>query len=142
MSKLGQLRGHCLCGAVTFRATPASEEMTACHCGMCRRWSGGPFMGTSCGTSLVIDEESPVGSYGSSHWGERMFCRACGSTLFWRGKESGIAFVSINAFDPVPDYPLAREIYVDDKPAAYAFAGSAQKLTGAELMALYAPKQD
>ncbi len=34
--------GQCLCGAVTFTAHNVEMHHHACHCGMCRRWAGGP----------------------------------------------------------------------------------------------------
>ena len=34
------ITGQCLCGAVTITATPQAESVSACHCSMCRRWSG------------------------------------------------------------------------------------------------------
>jgi len=38
------MSGGCLCGAVRFTATPENRNVGACHCGMCRRWSAGPFL--------------------------------------------------------------------------------------------------
>ena len=38
------MTGRCLCGKVTFTAEGVEPHSHACHCGMCRRWSGGaPF---------------------------------------------------------------------------------------------------
>ena len=37
--------GSCLCGAVTFTATELPDETGACHCQMCRKHSGGVFLG-------------------------------------------------------------------------------------------------
>ena len=36
--------GSCVCGAVRFTITTPIKETGACHCGMCRKWSGGVFM--------------------------------------------------------------------------------------------------
>ena len=38
------MRGHCLCGAVSFEAEVEKRESHACHCGMCRRWSGSAML--------------------------------------------------------------------------------------------------
>ena len=40
--------GQCLCGAVRFDAVIARAEMGACHCAMCRRWTGGVFLSVEC----------------------------------------------------------------------------------------------
>lgn len=45
--------GHCLCGGVRIELTDASPRVEICHCAMCRRWGGGPFMGIS-GASFSI----------------------------------------------------------------------------------------
>ena len=34
------LTGGCLCGAVRFTAEADDDGIVACHCTMCRRWSG------------------------------------------------------------------------------------------------------
>lgn len=36
--------GHCLCGAVRITVTDPPQELGACHCGMCRRWTGSAFL--------------------------------------------------------------------------------------------------
>ena len=37
----GAAEGRCLCGAVRVRVARLASTMSACHCDMCRRWSGG-----------------------------------------------------------------------------------------------------
>ena len=32
-----EITGGCLCGGVRYKATRASENMVACHCGQCRK---------------------------------------------------------------------------------------------------------
>ena len=44
MSDTVKASGHCLCGAVKISASQASKSIGACHCGMCRRWTGGPWL--------------------------------------------------------------------------------------------------
>jgi hypothetical protein len=36
--------GRCLCGAVSFSAEEVKSEISACHCRMCQRISGGIFI--------------------------------------------------------------------------------------------------
>ena len=52
MSDLVSTKGSCLCGSVTISASLLKNEMAACHCGMCRKWGGGPFMEVSCGVDV------------------------------------------------------------------------------------------
>ncbi len=133
------LAGRCLCGACTFTAEP-KPQAGVCHCSMCRKWSGGIFMATDCGDTLRFSEGAPVRTYRSSDWGQRLFCERCGSTLAWQTADGTHSSVSIQAFEDPGAFTIATEIFIDDKPASYALAGETTKMTGAEVMALYAPQ--
>ena len=142
MEESGKLTGGCLCGAVRFAATPVKAEMDVCHCGMCRRWSGGTFMAVACGTGFGVVDDSELGLYRSSKWAERRFCRRCGSSLFWRGVADGHVAVSMQAFDDASRFSFVEEIFIDEKPSTYSFANETRKMTGAEIMAAYAAKRE
>ena len=126
--------GGCLCGAVRFEAEGVSNELHTCHCTMCRRWSGGPGMGVNV-ESVTFSGEDHVGRYASSAWAERGFCTACGTNLFYRLKEPGSYTMWLGAFDDQTPFALSGEIYVDEKPKSYDFAGDHARLTGAEFIA-------
>lgn len=132
--------GRCLCGAIRFTAVPAHETMDACHCHMCRRWAAGPFMGVECKSLTFTCDEAPS-VYQSSDWGERGFCGKCGTPLFWRMRDGSMMTVAAHAFDEPTQYPLTVEIFIDEKPDGYAFAGDAKKMTGAEVAALFGAQQ-
>ena len=136
-----KLNGQCLCGAVRFTAVPRKAEMGVCHCGMCRRWTGGVFMAVDCGDTVDVEDDSAMGVYRSSDWGERAFCRQCGSSLFWRGVQDGNAAVSMQAFAEPDSFVFADQIFVDEKPANYDFANQTRRMTGAEVMASYASQE-
>ena len=72
----------CLCGSVRMSAVNASNKVGACHCRMCRKWGGGPFMEVDCGTEVSFSGEENIRVYDSSNWAERGFCNNCGSHLF------------------------------------------------------------
>ncbi len=126
--------GKCLCGAVRYTAEDVSTDVHACHCGMCRRWSGGPALAVQVGPVTFEDEEHLV-RYQSSDWAERGFCRQCGSGLFYRIRETGDYVFWMGSFDDQEAFSLVGEIYVDEKPQAYDFAGEHPRLTGAEFLA-------
>ena len=130
------LPGQCLCGRITFSAEPASHKMDACHCLQCRKWSGGVLFAVVC-SSLQINNEPELTAYQSSDWGERLFCRHCGSNLFWRMLDHSIVAVMPQAFDDPSQFELAAEVFIDEKPGNYSFAGNSKKLTGEEFMGLY-----
>lgn len=131
----------CLCGDVKFKATLQNHEVGACHCGMCRKWSGGVFLAVGANGPLEFESEDKLGLYKSSDWGERGFCKTCGSTLFWRTQD-GVSHVALSAqaIDNLADAKLTGEIFVDEKPGYYNFAEDTKKMTAAEVMAMYAPK--
>ncbi|QLC25728.1 GFA family protein [Parasphingopyxis algicola] len=129
-------QGRCLCGAVTITAKTAGHGVGSCHCAMCRRWGSGPFMDVDCGQDVRIEGEENITRYQSSDWAERAFCRKCGTNLFYRLKEADHHIVSVGLFEPEDEMALKLEVFIDEKPDFYSFAGDAQKLTGAELFAM------
>jgi hypothetical protein len=132
-------RGSCLCGAVTFTAD-VSGEASACHCGMCRRWSGGPFLAVGV-ASLVWEKSSGLKTIASSEWAERGFCGECGSSIYYRitapGPYQGVTSVALGTFDDQSDVTITKEWYIDRKPAAYTLAGERKRLTEAEIEAMF-----
>ena len=90
--------GGCLCGAIRYRADAAPKWASYCHCGMCRKASGAPFMGfvefpqgTFEWTQGTPDE------YESSKDVIRRFCGICGSSLTFEAGE--VLFVSLGSLD-------------------------------------------
>ena len=132
-----RIEGHCLCGSVTVRATPVRRHVEACHCHMCRKWSGVAYLGVQCGTSAESEGEEHIVRYRSSEWAERGFCGKCGSSLFFHYLPKGTYGLLAGLFPDDALEPLAEEIFIDEKPDYYAFAGDAEKLTGAEVMAKF-----
>ena len=126
--------GKCLCGAVSFTAEDVEHHFHACHCSMCRKWSGGPGFGVGVG-SIELKGEEHLGAYKSSDWAERCFCKQCGTNLFYRMPETGMTVVWAGAFDDESKLKLTGEIYIDETPGGYAFAGDHPRQTGAEFMA-------
>lgn len=130
--------GHCLCGAIRFAVRPKHDTMDVCHCGCCRRWSGGAWMTVECEpASLKIADEAELSVYGSSEHAERGFCRSCGTSLFWRMRDGSLLTISAQAFDRPESFAFTSEIFIDNKPGNYAFANETKKLTEAEVLAQF-----
>ena len=135
--------GRCLCGSVTITAKAMSNEVGACHCGMCRRWTGGPLLAVDCGSDVTFTGEEHITVYESSAWAERGFCSKCGSHLFYRLKESGQHIMPAGLFDVAPgDLVFDHQVFIDNKPDYYSFANETKNLTEAEVFAMYAPPTD
>ncbi len=126
--------GKCLCGAVRFSAETVETHVHSCHCSMCRSWTGGPMFGVAA-QGVRFEGEEHIGRYASSEWAERGFCKQCGSSLFYRMKEPEQYVIAMGTFDDAEQFKLTGEIYVDEKPGGYDFAGDHPRLTGAEFLA-------
>ena len=141
------MTGRCLCGAVSYRLATRSTGFGACHCGMCRRWTGGVELGVEVPPGGIhLQGEEHLRLYASSDWAERGFCATCGSSLFWRltapGPMQGMMSLSAGSLDTIEGLELTAELFVDDKPAGYAFAGERPRLTGAEVLAMVEPASE
>jgi hypothetical protein len=135
-------KGRCLCGAVKFTANKINNNVAACHCGMCRRWGGGPLMAVSCGTDVVFEGEENITIYNSSDWAERGFCGKCGSHLFYRLKEINEHQMPVGLFDDQGSFNFDLQVFTDRKPAFYSFANKTNEITEAEVIEMYAPEQN
>ena len=135
--------GSCVCGAVRFTITTPIEETGACHCGMCRKWSGGVFLSVAVPPEgMTLEGGDNLATYSSSSWAERLFCKTCGGNLFYRvtaeGPMKGDMHVGLGTLDDASGIAFNSEIYIDRKPEAYRFAGEGRKLmTEAEVIAMF-----
>lgn len=76
------LNGNCLCGAVRYTADKEILSATACHCTLCRRASGAPFVAwvTLPAAKFRFVAGTPA-RFASSDHATRTFCATCGSPL-------------------------------------------------------------
>jgi hypothetical protein len=118
---------------------PDTTAVDACHCGMCRRWGGGPALGVNGGTEVRIDGAESVRVYRSSEWAERAFCGNCGTHLYYRLLPTGEYFVPVGLFQSGEPFAFKEQIFIDRKPDFYAFANRTHDLTEAEVFARYVP---
>jgi len=131
--------GQCLCGAVTITVS-AAKDVEACHCGMCRRWGGGPLMTIRCGSDVRISGSDHLAIFDSSKWAERGFCKTCGTHLFYRLKPSNEYAVPAGLFQSKEGFEFTEQIFIDKKPPYYDFANATSFLTEAQVIQKYAPK--
>lgn len=137
MAETFDVSGHCLCGAVGYTAKASSHDVSVCHCGMCRRWTGGPLMYFDVEGAPLFTGGSEIGVYRSSDTGERGFCKRCGSVLFWKVAGEERYTFTAGSLDTTSGLFLAKEIFIEDKPAFYDFANPTEKLRGSDAMTAY-----
>lgn len=133
--------GKCLCGVVSFKATLKADEVGACHCGMCRRSASGPLLVVEAAGAIELIGRDHLTTYASSDWAERAFCKTCGSNIYWRLAGKDRYWLSAGALVDAPQMQLATELFIDDKPAYYEFAGHAERLTGEQAIAAFAASE-
>jgi hypothetical protein len=79
------IEGHCFCGFVRYAADGPPSHETACHCSVCRRVSGAPYVAwatvPAAGFRFVAGTPS---SFRSSDHATRTFCPRCGTPLTFR----------------------------------------------------------
>lgn len=127
---MSTLTGRCLCDAIEFEFATDEINVTACHCGQCRKWSGHYWASVSgpLEALTIVKGEDRLGWFKSSDIARRGFCRDCGSALFWHGEghadyKHRIA-VAAGALDAPTGISLAEHIFTVDKGDYYAIVDS------------------
>ena len=109
--------GHCMCGAVGFTATDMADEFSTCHCKICQRWAGSAFKGVSVkNENLILKGDEHIGTYQSSDFAERSFCKKCGSAIWFKltaGKYAGNTSLAIGLLDNTEGLTLSTEYFSD-----------------------------
>jgi len=99
-SESSDIRGSCLCGAVTFRLTPPLRDVFLCHCDQCRKWSGHFWAATSVPLMRFhLEQGEELTWFASSEHARRGFCRRCGASLFWEPLGEGRMSVAAGALE-------------------------------------------
>jgi hypothetical protein len=137
MNDKSERSGSCLCGAVRITVQAAGNSVGVCHCSICRKWGGGPLFAKECGSDAHFDGEENISVYNSSEWAERGFCSRCGTHLFYRLKDEQFFAIPVGLFDNSDDWVFDHQVFIDDKPAFYAFANETKNMTGAEVFAQF-----
>ena len=91
--------GRCQCGAVTWEADSPPTSVHHCHCGMCRRWTGGAFATLVWfGRDVLRWQGQPV-EYRSSPIAIRTHCGTCGTPLGLDYDGKGEVAVTLGSLD-------------------------------------------
>jgi len=108
------LTGGCQCGAVRYRLDAAPEWAGVCHCRMCQKAGGAPFM-----AFFLVREKNLVFTRGalstfrSSAVAERGFCSACGTPLSYRMDGRDEVSVTIGSLDEPARVPPKEQLGVE-----------------------------
>jgi hypothetical protein len=144
---MSEKTGGCMCGAVRFTAKDVPGTFGACHCEMCRRWTGSAMLGVTVpGGGITWEGEAHIKTLQSSDWAERAWCQRCGTPLYYRvtadGPMSETVQLPIGLFDDPDGFTMTQEIFIDCKPDGFAYAGERETLTRTEVLAKYGVSLD
>lgn len=137
MTDKSSQKASCLCGSVTINARTISHSLEACHCGMCRKWGGGPLLAVDCGSNIEFEGQENITIYQSSDWAERGFCSKCGTHLFYRLKDANQYIIPVGLFGDIDNLVFSKQLFIDEKPEYYCFANETENMTGDEVYAHY-----
>jgi hypothetical protein len=100
MSEAKTLTGGCQCGAVRYEWIERPAYASVCHCRMCQKATGQPFMAATGGKQehLRWTRGAPA-LFKSSNVVERGFCSACGTPLTYAFESTGRISVTMNSLD-------------------------------------------
>jgi hypothetical protein len=108
--------GHCLCGAVTFRAEGTPLWIAHCHCASCRRNTGSAvatFVGFRESQFAVTAGKPKV--YESSPGVKRSFCGRCGTPLTYGGaRASGETHAYLGVMDHPEAYTPTFHVFTEE----------------------------
>ena len=109
-------KGGCFCGSVRYKFPFNNYPSANCHCSMCRRLSGAPYV--SWMSIPIVEFEysqgKPTKITSSSH-GARYFCEHCGSPLVCiLDEDPENIYITICSLDRPQDFEPKGDIYTKD----------------------------
>ena len=109
-----RLTGGCQCGAVRYALTAQPRGAGICHCRMCQKAGGAPFMAfTGVRQAHFSFTRGAPALYRSSEIAERGFCAVCGTPLTYRLLGHDGINVTIGSLDRPADVAPSEQFGVE-----------------------------
>jgi hypothetical protein len=108
--------GGCQCGGVRYRLIAEPTGANVCHCRMCQKASGAPFMafaGVKLAELVWIRGAPKV--FASSDFAERGFCSDCGTPLTYYAPQHDRIAVTIGSLDHAGEVPPTKQFGSESK---------------------------
>jgi hypothetical protein len=109
--------GGCFCGAIRYSLNEDDYKVVNCHCTMCRRTSGAPFV-----SWLIVAREDFKITAGSpailksSESATRTFCNRCGTPVTCTNEaHASIVDVTLGSLDDPTSFTPDGDFYVDTR---------------------------
>ena len=108
--------GGCQCGAVRYRLDATPRGVHVCHCRMCQKAGGAPFMAfTGVAAKDFKLMRGALSTFASSEIAERGFCSQCGTPLTYRSKRFDNVSVTLGSLDRPADVAPKRQLGVESR---------------------------
>ena len=117
-----QVTGSCLCGGVRYELSGPFLQLAHCHCSLCRKHHGAPFVSWLVGpldSYRLLAGGDRVGRYDSSPGLHREFCTLCGSVLPTAMQEHGVVVSPAGNLDGDFGSVPAHHMFVASKAPWY-----------------------
>lgn len=128
-------KASCLCGKVRFETIVKEKDIGVCYCGMCQKFGSSFLMWASSTEAVDFKGAEYIKEYESSDSAVRAFCTKCGTSLYYRSKNSDHYSFVTAIFEDQSKFELALQIFTDCKPDFYALSNKTESYTEAELKA-------
>lgn len=121
------IQGSCLCGTLRYEVDGPFDSMLNCHCSMCRKHHGAPFVtfvAAPIGGFRWLSGEDKQTHYRSSPSAVRSSCSACGSVAPFFMQEAGRVVLPLGNLDGDPGIRLAGHMFVGSKASWHTISDS------------------
>jgi hypothetical protein len=105
------LTGGCFCGRVRYEAEGAPFDQTNCHCSICRRTTGAPFVAWFSVPRLRLRVTGEPTRFRSSSKATRSFCAQCGTQISFERDGAEEIDVTTCSLDQPGDVPPLDHIH-------------------------------
>lgn len=113
------LHGHCLCGAVAYRARGPLFATSHCYCTMCVRQHGAAgSYGNVAADGFVLERGAGLLThYQKTPQGCCSFCSVCGTMLYWRGAATPERIaLALGGLQPAWTGTVEHALFAEHKP--------------------------
>lgn len=114
------LTGGCNCGGVRFEVTEPPVSASWCHCTRCQRRTGSsasPQTRLASGSLKILQGEELLRAWEPPDGFAKVFCSACGSSLWSRSPDGTAVSVRFGVFDSDPGIRPSLRQFVAYAPA-------------------------
>jgi hypothetical protein len=113
------INGKCECGEVQYEVAGELKDFCHCHCSVCRRLHGAPFVtwgGISRDEFTYVSGETNLKTYSFSGKADSIFCASCGSRIMVAYKpEPDMLYLALGGIDGDIHCPAGFHQFVGSK---------------------------